>query len=493
LVLSNTIGKAISDKVSQMRGTSLKARCTRSTMVLFVATFGERVLKLVRNMILARLLAPEDFGLMAIVLTASILLQALSDVGVRQSVIHNKRGLEYEYLNMAWWLQTIRGLALFAIAFLIAPFISSFYGKPELTLFLRIACVVAIFNGLISPRTYAVEKELRFSRWVFIYQGGAVSGTVVAIMLAFWVRNVWALVIGFTVEAISCCLLSFILCPFWPRLRIDRQSLRELLRYAHGMFGVTLLTIVALQTDVIVLGKVVSAEQLGMYALALALAKQPSTMFGQTIARVLLSAFAEKQDENIDLCNALLRMIKFTVLIGVPSITLAVILAGPILSVIYGPKYAAVAFPFSIMCCSMLFRIQKTIVGTMYLAIGKPNLHRRFVLIMSTIILVSMYPGIRLLGLAGAATVLLFADILGLYMHVVRMPGLIGLRLKNYASCWLPCVWVLPIMVWPIVILRPIGVNSIKIKTLLAILGLFISYLIYFKPRFCRKKPSPIS
>lgn len=488
------IGKAISEEIGRVvRGTGLKARCARSSIILGTATFGERALRLIRYMILARLLAPEDFGLMAIVIATSAVFEAFSDVGIKQSVIHNKRGAESEYLNMAWWLQTVRGLGLFAIVFLIAPWIGTFYGKPELTLFLRIAFVATIFHGLISPRVHALQKELRFGRWVFISQGGAALGTVFAIILAFWIRNAWALVIGFTAEAISRCFLSFILCPFWPRFRIDRNSLNELLRYVRGMVGLSFLTIVLMQTDIFVLGKLMPIDQVGMYVLALTLARQPTSMFSRVIGSVLLPAFAEKQHEKIALCNALLRIIKPTVMFGVPLIAFAVVFAGPILSVIYTPKYAAVAIPFSILCVSALCRTQKTILGTMYLAIGKPHLHRRFVLIMLATILIAMYPAVKLLGLTGAALVLLFADVLGLCMHVIGMPRLIGLRFRDYASCWVPVVWLAPIVLWPTVILRPSGATSWKMEIMLAVLGLFISYLLYFTSRFYHKKPSPIS
>jgi O-antigen/teichoic acid export membrane protein len=493
LALYNGIGKVVFEKVNLLRGTGLRARCARGSIILGAATFAERALRLIRNMILARILAPEDFGLMAIVLASSTIFEAFGDVGVRQSVIHSEGGGQSEYLNMAWWFQGVRGLGIYTVGFLLAPFVGSFYGNPELTLFLRIALVTVVFSGLASPGVHILEKELRFGRLVFVRQGGAALGTVIAILLAVWIRNVWALVIGFTTETIAYCLFSFIACPFWPKFRIDKNSIEDLLKYARGMLGLSLLIIVSMQTDIFVLSKLMSSGQVGMYALALALAQQPIAMFSKIMGSVLLPAFAEKQWQRDTLCREMLKMIRSTVLIGVPLIGLAVILAGPILSVIYGQRFVAVAIPFSILCVSVLFRIQKTILGTMYLALGKPNLHRRFVLIMVTVIIIAMYPAVKLFGLAGAAGVLLFADVIGLSMHVIGMPQLIGLRLRDYISCWLPCAWLVPVILWPILILGPMGATSEKTKTGLIILGLFISYLIYFRPRFCREKTSHVS
>lgn len=427
--------------LSHIRGTNLKARCVRSSIVLGGASFGERGLRLVRNMVLARLLVPQDFGVMAIVIAASGIFEAFGEVGVRQSVIHNTRGAEAEYLNVAWWLQAVRSLGLFLVVFFIAPWIGLFYNKPELTLFLRIVFVAMVFNGIMSPRAYVLEKELQFGRWVFINYGSTILGSIFTITLALWIRNIWALVIGFTAEGLLRCLLSFILCPFWPRFRIDRVSLNELLRYARGMFGLTLITIVSMQIDVVVVGKVVSAEQLGMYVLALALARQPAGLLFKITGPVLLPAFAEKQDKKQNLCRIVLKAIRISFLIGVPVYVLLAIFSGQVLSVIYGSQYATVALPFGIMCIAMLVRMQGSILALVYQAIGTPHLHRRYVTLLIILIASLIYPGIRLFGLTGAAGVLLLSHTIAVYMQIIWMRGTIGLRFQDYMFCWLPTSW----------------------------------------------------
>jgi O-antigen/teichoic acid export membrane protein len=393
-------------------------------------------------MILARILAQADFGLMALVLTASVLLEALSDVGIRQSIIQNKRGFEPEYLNTAWWLQTVRGAVIYVIAFLAAPAISSFYGQPELTLFLRVAISAVVFNGLMSPGTHALEKQLQYGRWVLIIQGSAAFGAVFTIIIAIWIRNAWALVIGFTLEAALRCLMSFVLCPFCPKFRIDRSSLFELLRYARGMLGVTVLTIAALKTDVIVLGKVVSTEQLGMYILAFALAQQPAAMFGQTIARVLLSAFAERQDDKPFLRRSVTRVIRYTLLLGIPLAAGATIWGRQLLSLVYGAPYAAVAMPFGILCFSTVFSVQGVVLSKIYLALGKPHVHRRLTAILALLIVVFICPGAILFGLAGAALGLLLANAISVGIQAIWMRHAIGLRFRDYMNCFIPNVLV---------------------------------------------------
>lgn len=434
----NLINKTFVTITDKIKGDSLKARASRGAIILTVATFIERLMRLVRNMVLARLLAPEDFGLMAIVMAVLTCIEAFTDVGVRQSVIQNKAGAKAEYLNIAWWFQAVRGLGLFVIAFLGAPAICSFYDKPELLGMLRVSIMVVLFSGLISPRLFVLEKEFRFLKVAFLVHGSALLGALLTISLALYMQNVWVLVIGYVGQSVLTCFLSHVLCPFRPNFTIDRNSFNEILRFCRRMLGLSFLTVVSLQTDVFVLGKLVPTAQVGMYALALSLALQPVGMFGQTINRVLLPAFAEKQDDRKFLRHATLKLIRTMVAIGVPLVAIIAIFAGYILSVVYGSRYAAVAVPFGILCASQLFRIQACILAVLFLATGQPHLQRRYVILLAALIIGLIYPGVVLFGLAGAAGVILLANAIGLFMQVMWIREQIGLRFLDYACCWLP-------------------------------------------------------
>lgn len=424
-----------------MRGTGLRAKSARGVMVLTIATFIERLMRLVRNMVLARLLAPEDFGLMAIVMAVLVCMQAFTDVGVRQAIIQNKAGAKAEYLNIAWWFQVVRGLGLFVIAFLGAPAICSFYDKPELLGLLRVSIMVVIFSGLTSPHLFVLEKEFRFLKVVFLVHGSALLGALLTISLALYMQNAWVLVIGYVSQSVLTCFLSHVLCPFRPNFTIDRNSLNELLRFCRRMLGLSFLTIVSLQTDVFVLGKLVPTAQVGMYALALSLAMQPTGVFGQTISRVLLPAFAEKQDDPKSLRHAMLKLIRATVVLGVPLVAIAAIFAGSILSVVYGPRYAAVAVPFGILCAAQLFRMQACILAQIFLATGQPHLQRRHVILLAALMIGLIYPGVVLFGLAGAAGVILLSNTIALCAQIIWMGKVIDLRFKEFVFCWLavPC------------------------------------------------------
>ena len=438
MILFDTLRKAISNKIALIKGSSLKARAARGALILAIGTFFERGMSLVRNMILARMLAPKDFGLMAIVLSVLTVLESFTDIGVRQSIIQHPEGNRREYLSIVWWVQVVRTVGLFIAAFLIAPAICRFYGKPELLNLLRVSFLVVVFGGFTSPGFSLLDKEFRFIKALFLIQGTSLIGTVTTISLALYMQSVWVLAIGKVVESAVQCLLSNLLCPFRPMLKIDRRYLKDVISFGRGMAGLSFLTIISLQTDIFVMGKLLPSEQVGMYALALSLAQQPLLFFSRTMGRVLLPAFAEKQNDKRALCSAVVKILKSILLFGIPLSVLAALGSKTILSVIYGAQYSVVAVPFALLCFAMLFYVQAVVLSQIYMGIGMPHLHRRYVILRASLVICLIYPGIKLFGLAGAAGVLLFSHTIAVFMQIIWMKSVIGIRFKDYIHCWWP-------------------------------------------------------
>ena len=460
VVLSDMIRRTISNKIALLRGNSLRAKGLRSMMLLGIGTAFERGLKFVRYMILTRILMPGQFGLMAIVLVVASMFDAFTEVGVKQSVIQNKRGAEDDYLNVAWWFQVIRGSLMFLIAYLASPWISSFYQKPELLKLLQVAFLAILFRGLVSPRAYVLEKEYKFGRAVFLIQGSGILAAILAVVLAYILRSVWALVIGFVAEYAIMCVLSYLFVPIKPSLKINKDDLKEILRFARGMFGLPILTVIALKLDVLVLGKIVSDEELGMYFLATALAQLPVFLFGRIVNPVLLPAFSEKQDDKQSLCRVILRTTKAGVYFTVPLAVFMATCASGILIVAYGQKYAAVAIPLAILSLFILAQTQGQVFASAYLAVGQPHLHRRFTVLRVLIIAVLIYPAVLYFQLIGAAVAIASGYCIALLMQVLWSKRLVDLRFFTYLRCYLPGLMLAVPIVAFIGLLQLVGVDA---------------------------------
>ena len=448
MLLSGAIRRTISDRIGRLKGADIKAKSFRGVVALSIGTFAGRSMRLIRSMILARILAPDQIGIMAIVMSFSVAFEALTEVGVKQSIIQNKQGADTNYLNVAWWMQVIRALSLFGIAVLSAPWISSFYGNPDLLQLLRVAFLAIALRGFVSPRAHVLEKEYKFGRSVFLIQGSAILGAIITIGFALVIRNVWALVIGFVAEMAILCILSFILVPFLPRFHIDRNCLSELMKFARRMFGLPVLAMLSFQAPILVLGKVISEEQLGLYSFAALFAYIPIELFIKIVSPVLLPAFSEKQDNKEALCRGLIKTTWWAAFFIIPSIAFMACCSSELLLLVYGPQYVAMALTFTVLCLEILARNEATILAGLYLAVGLPHLQRRFAIIRAVIIIGLIYPASVYLGPLGAALVIVFSNFTILFMQAMKTREVIGLRLSRYIRSYIPgLLMALPIII----------------------------------------------
>lgn len=480
------LNQLITGLFSRLQGNSIRARVARSAVALTGATAAERCVRLIRNMVLTRLLAPGDLGLMALVTVTSMFLEAFTEIGVKQSVIQNKQGDQRSYLNIAWWFQGLRGIAIYLASFAAVPWVCQFYAKPELMPLMRVAFLAIIFKGFVSPRSYLLEKDLRFILYAILSQGSGILATALTIGLAFLMKNIWAIVIGLVAEAFFLLVLSYVLCPFLPGRGIKREHFREIMRFARGMVGLPILSFLAFRADVFVLGKMVSTDLLGIYSMALALAQIPFELFSRVVNPILLPVFARKQDDIASLRNGVLKMTRSTAFFGMPLVVYASVCSDYFLSLFYDPLYAAAAAAFILMCIYLLIRGQGNILGQVYMAMGKPHMHRRFVALRAVIIFAAIYPGIKYFGISGAAGVMLLANFCALAMQVVWLRAPIGLGFSGYFTSWLVGLGLSGIVFIPLGLIRLSGwqssLGSIVIGGLLYLLSAIIGIL-YLRER----------
>ncbi len=411
-------------------------RSLRGGGVLAAGGLAENLLRFVRNIILARVLAPEAFGMMATLIASVAALEAIAEVGLKQTVIQNRMGADERFLNIVWWLSSLRSIVLYAAAFSAAPFISGFFDQPGSELVLRTGFLVILFNGFMSPRIHVLQKELRFTPWVIIMQGAGFAGIVTAIASAFYFHNVWALVAAYLTEASLRCLLSFVFYPIRPNRKIDHPYLRDILDFSRGMFGLPILMMLFVQADIFVIGKVLSLEQLGLYVLTKGLAEFPNTVISKTVQPLILPALSLMQSDPERLKKAILTITRTAATFGIPLLVFLTLFSETILNLVYGGRYGSASTPFSILCIAAFLYICTSFVMTAYIAIGKPDIQRNAALVRTVLFLLLIYPAVKVSGLFGASCAVLLATGTSLAIQTAYLRRVIGLRPSEYLRVW---------------------------------------------------------
>lgn len=421
-----------------LRGDNLRAKTTRGAVVLGGASVTEQASRFARNMLLTRLLAPSAFGTMAIVMSSSSVVGSLSDVGLRVSVIRNPRGREAAYLNAAWWLSFGRGLAVYAVCFIMAPFVAQFYGNPELCGLLRVALISSILDGAMSPRSCLPQKDMKFGRWAAITNGGAICGVILTVILTFILPDVWALAIGYCSENFFRCLLSYILCPGLPSLGWDKEAARDLLSYSRGAYGLSFLNLIFTRTDIFVLGKLYSPTALGLYTMAVYLVQTPTGFIQNMVGSTLVPAFAHVQDDHKRINRVILEATAWLIVLGLPVVVVVWLYAPTLLRIIYGVRYLKSAGPLAVAAGVAFLSIVNGVITDAFSAMGRPALHRRAVAASAVIMIVTIYPACKVWGVIGGQVAALLAIATSYLLQITRICGLTGLSLARYGRALLP-------------------------------------------------------
>ncbi len=421
-------------------GEALRTKAMRGGLWLGAGSIAEQAFRFGRNMILTRLLAPSAFGAMAIVMSSSAIVGALTEVGVRQAVIQHRRGQEKEYLDAGWWLGLGRALITYLVIFAMAPWVARFYGLTDLSALLRITLLGTLFDGAMSPRSALAQKDLRLGRWMVISNGGGICGVALTVALSFEMHSVWALAIGFASESVFRCVLSYVLYPGFPSLLWNRDAIRDLYQFSKQAFGLSFLNLIFTKTDIFVLGKLYPAEELGLYSMGIALILTPSAFFTNMLGQTLFPALTQVQDDKERINRILIEVTSWLILLGLPGVAVIFLCRSSLLSVSYGSRYMAAAGPLAVASGVAFLNLLNAAITCVFSAVGRPGLHRRAVTASAVVMLIAVYPACKVLGVVGGQVAALLAIVVSYLLQVVRMRSLTGLSLLRYARAFVPAV-----------------------------------------------------
>lgn len=269
-------------------GDGMRSLALRGTAITLGGTAFGQIMRLLSNLVLTRLLFPEAFGMMALVSSFTTGLQMFSDIGLRPSIIQNKRGEEPDFLNTAWTVQIIRGVILWLGSCALAWPAARFYGEDQILWLLPLVGLNALIGGFASTKAIVANRNLRLGRQTVI--GMAIQVVSLGSMIGFaliW-PSVWALAVG---GLVSTTISVWAGHRFMPgvsnRLRWEPEAARDLIGFGRFIFLSTVAVFLAGQGDKLFLGRMVGLGDLGIYNIAFFLAAFPGMLGGMVADRIL--------------------------------------------------------------------------------------------------------------------------------------------------------------------------------------------------------------
>ena len=396
----------------------LGARVRRGASWVILGYGAAQMLRLASNLILARLLFPEAFGLMALIGVVTIGLTLFSDIGLGPAIAQNRRGDDPDFLNTAWTLQVIRGVLLFAMTVILAAPVAAFYDTPEMATYLPVAGVSLLIAGLNPTRIETANRHLLLGRLTVLDLTAQAIGVVTMVVLAWVTGSVISLVVGIVMTAAAKLALTHFGLPGPSnRLRWERDAVRDLLSFGGWIFLSTAFFFIMTQGDKAILGKFLTLEALGFYNIGFFLASFP-LLLGQNVAsRLLIPVYRDRPPQASAANAAYLSRLRHAMSAAIMSLIAVMALGGPVIvDLLYDARYQAAGGIVTLLAVALIPQVVGLSYDQSALAAGDSRRFFLYTAARASLQVAGLLAGITLAGLPGALAGL---GIAGLISHPV--------------------------------------------------------------------------
>jgi lipopolysaccharide exporter len=386
-------------------------RILRSVGWVSFSRAGQSAVSALSLLVLARLLDPKAFGLVALAGSILVVLQFLQQSGLGGALIYRRYGVE-EAAGSVLIYSTLAGTFLCLCLVFASPFVAQAFHQPEAKNVVRVLAILLVIRGVAVAPTAVLEREMNFRARAAGDASSAVVQAVVSISLAFAGLGVWSLVFGSLVGAGIQTGVSWYMAPIHPSPRHARWSvLRELLGYGRFLTAGNIVTLVTRNLDNFVVARILGATTLGVYAIAFRLATLPAGIFVSVVGRVMFPAYTLLRDDVPAFRRAFVQNMQRIALLAIPCSVFLSVAADPLVVGLLGAKWEAAVDPLRILALYAVILSLSSPCGAVYQAAGKPHL----VPLLALPMLVVMVPALILLtrgyGPTGAALAMLISMI----------------------------------------------------------------------------------
>lgn len=335
---------------------------------------GAKVVQLIVQVVLARLLAPEAFGLLAVLLVITQVADSIAQSGFGMALIQKVDATDRSF-DTAFWLSIGVAAALYAVIFPCAPLLASFYGMPDLVATLRVLALAVLFNAANSIQRSYMQKRMDFRGLFRVSFAATVGSGVVGVAAAVVGWGVWALVAQVIAQSVFTCIAMCLLVPWRPHFRFCGSEARELYGYGWKVCITGILNVFYTGVSELILGKACSAAELGYYSQG---RKYPAAAIGvmtNGIANVLLPAFSKAKGDLEYLHELIHQGLRLGTFVVAPVSLCAAVIAEPIVVLLLGENWLPCVSVFALACAGNSILMLQLVNLRAFMALGRSDLY----------------------------------------------------------------------------------------------------------------------
>lgn len=357
-----------------------------------------RILGLMSTVVLARLLTPEDFGLVAIAMSLFAFLLLIKEFGFDTAIIQISNPSRSHY-DTAWTFNLIFGIFLSLVLVLSSNWISTLYGAPELKPLLWAIAGLFIIGGLENVGTLDFRKNLAFGKEFKFKVLPKLIGVPCTLILAYWLRSYWALTIGTIITRLATLCAGYLMHEFRPRLGLS--AAKELFNFSKWLMASNVVSYINNRSPELFIGKVLNPEATGLFTVASEVATMPTTELSSAVSRASYPGYAKVSNDLRELKNLFLNVLSSAALFLIPIAMGVVVTADLLVPIFLGEQWLASIPVIKVISIAGLLSALSSNSGYVFLAIGKP----------------------RILTILGSVRVILFIPLL---IYLLNEKGIVG-------------------------------------------------------------------
>ncbi len=317
---------------------SLRTSVGRGAFAIAVSQGVQVATQFVSVLVLSRLLAPSDFGLVAMCAPIIALLGMLQNFGLVQATVQ-KKDLTVRDVNFLFWINLSFSAALALVLLALSPLIALFYGEPRVGPLIAAMSSTIVISGLGAQHGAILNRRMQFGRIAFLTVVGAITTLAVAVGWALVSPSYWALFAGTLAGATFATLLTWLFSGWWPGMPRRAHDMRGLLGFGAGITGFNLTNFLARNLDHIMIGRVWGSVELGFYDRAYKLLLLPLRQVSDPLARVMIPALSRMLDEPHRYRHAYLRVLNLSLLLILPGVAWATATADRLIPFVMGEQW----------------------------------------------------------------------------------------------------------------------------------------------------------
>ncbi|MFL6617352.1 MAG: lipopolysaccharide biosynthesis protein [Povalibacter sp.] len=385
-------------------------------------------LSLLSTIFLARLLVPDDFGVVSLATTMLMIVQSVTELSLSMALVRHEAPTR-SHFDAAWTLNALRGLVLGIVFAAAGTPVAGMYHDERLVGVMAALGASVFLGGLTNPRSIMLQRDLIFWQEFVLNVAQKLAGFLVSIAIAYYYRSYWALVIGTLAMQLTNVLVSYTILPYRPR--VSFAHLKELMSFSIWLTGGQIVNTLNWRFDYLLIGRALGMGALGHYTVGSNLAQIPTRETTSPLTKVIFPAFSGIRDNPARLASAYQRAQSLVTAVALPAGFGAALIADPLIRLTMGDKWEPVIFVVQVL--ASVFALQT--LGSLSEPLGMAQGQTRLLFIRNLQMLFIRIPiiviGMLVAGLKGVVIARVISGLISIFLAMRLVRRFTGLDLRD--------------------------------------------------------------